>query len=190
MNKEKLKDDLKLLVEYRDMHFNESNWPFIDDRDAFVDYTTSILDDIESIDSYADDKYIRLLADFDNYKKRIEKQNASISETVKSTFLAKLLPTLDGLERIASSLNANSSNPIESGTLLAYKNILAFLKSVGCEKIECNIGDEFDYNKHDAVTSMPAAGIRGGHICGIVSSGWQFNGQTLIPTKVAIASED
>lgn len=190
MDNEQIKKYLNQLVEYRDMHFNTADWPVIEDKNAFIESTETLLDDIDAIDHSTKDEYaIRLLADFDNYKKRVQRQYNDLENDAYSKMLKKLLPALDGLERIVNSMNASDCSQVEQGVALAYKNILSQLNSLGCSKIECKIGDEFNYDEHDAISAIPIDEIKPNHIANIASSGWKFNGKTLIPAKVVVSME-
>lgn len=187
MDNKQIKKYINQLVEYRDMHFNNATWPTIEDRDEFAESTNALLDAIDHIE---DDKYIRLLADFDNYKKRMQRYCNDIENDSCSKMLKKILPALDGLERIANSIDASDCSPVEQGIALAYKNILSQLNSIGCSKIECQAGDEFNYDMHDAISVIPTTEMKPNHIVDIASSGWNFNGKTLIPAKVVVSMEN
>ena len=110
MDNKQIKKYINQLVEYRDMHFNNATWPNIEDRDEFAESTNALLDAIDHIE---DDKYIRLLADFDNYKKRMQRYCNDIENDACSKMLKKILPALDGLERIANSIDASDCSPVE-----------------------------------------------------------------------------
>ncbi len=103
-------------------------------------------------------KYLQ--ADFENYRKRIDREIKEIEEFSNYNLIKKLLPTLDELElaiRIAEERNEKSS--ILEGVKIAYKNLLSALETEGLRRIEA-LGKEFDPNLHEAVEKVQGNGER------------------------------
>lgn len=94
------------------------------------------------------DKYLRLMAEYDNYRKRTQKEKESIYPEAKANVTAEFLPVLDNLERALSS--ASDADPLCEGLKMVMKQFETALKSVGCEYIEA-VGQKFDPNLHNAV---------------------------------------
>lgn len=191
MDIDKIKTYLKELIAYRDRHFNMDDLNEIEDRNAFAEESECILDLCDSIDTECkeyNEKYIRLLADFDNYRKRSSAEMAQQCEKAKIKLLEAILPNIDNFEKVCNSLEtSHSEDKFEDGMHIAYDALMNSLKQIGCEKIDCNLGDEFDYKIHDAIGVIPSQ-YENGHVAGIAASGWKLDGKTIIPVKVMVAS--
>ena len=94
------------------------------------------------------DKLMRQMAEFDNYRKRTEKEKASMYEVGAREVLEKLLPIVDNFER--GLADADESDPFADGILKIYKQLVTTLEEIGVKPIE-SVGCEFDPNLHNAV---------------------------------------
>jgi len=96
------------------------------------------------------DKYVRLYADFDNYKKRTQKEMLGSYNNGLSSALEQILPVVDNFDRAIAAIDDADKSDFSQGVSMIYKQLIDVLKSFGVEPIEA-IGKNFDPNFHDAV---------------------------------------
>lgn len=94
------------------------------------------------------DKYLRLVAEYDNYRKRTAKEKESIYPEAKVSVVSQVLPVLDNLERALAA--SQSEDPLYEGVKMISKQFYEVLKSIGVEEIK-TVGEKFDPNFHNAV---------------------------------------
>ncbi len=103
------------------------------------------------------DKYLRLLADFENFRRRTAKEKLEFLEQANAKLILELLPVLDDFERAAKSMDApeTSIESVKNGITLVYGKFLKSLERQGLMPIHSN-GEVFDVEKHEAITQIPA----------------------------------
>ena len=131
---------------------------------------------------------VQTCADFENYKKRMQRQQADIINKANKDILENLLKVIDDFDRVQESMKTYESNPVIEGIKLVYNNLLKVLADEGCEKIQCKSGDVFDVNFHEAVASLPRepGQVNGGTIAQVMQTGWLLNGNLLRAAKVIV----
>ncbi len=134
------------------------------------------------------DKYLRLSAEFDNYRKRTLKEKAELIKNGGEKTLTAILPVLDDLERALHT--AETSNDVESlrkGIELIYGKFLKVLAQEGLQKIETE-GKDFDTDYHEAIALVPAPSedVKG-KILDCVQTGYTLNDKVIRHAKVAVA---
>lgn len=107
----------------------------------------AVLDKSEFISK---DDYMRLAADFDNYKKRTIRDKDITTFQIKEKLISNMLPIIDDFDRLFSSLTSNVSS---SGLHLIYNNLIKTMSSFGATRIETKCGDKFDVNLHEAIAT-------------------------------------
>jgi molecular chaperone GrpE len=102
------------------------------------------------------DKYIRLLAEFENYKRRTIKERLELMDTAAQSTIVALLPVLDDFDRAkANAEKKDSKEPFSDGVKLVYNKLYTILQQKGLEPMESN-GVDFDPEYHEAITEIPA----------------------------------
>ena len=101
-----------------------------------------------------DDAYLRLLAEFENFKKRTEKEQQYWLSHIKKVLLVNLLPILDDFER-ALSHNTATKDQEQQGLTLIYKKLFQILEKEGLKTMKVNVGAPFDANAHEALSTRP-----------------------------------
>ncbi len=141
-----------------------------------------------------EEKYIRLIAEFDNYKKRSSRQFADLIKNANEELILELLNIVDDFERALEALlppkaenKSEESENTLSGMRLIYEKFLSVLKSKGVEVIEA-LGHPFDPNYHEAVMQVPTNEHDEGVVINVVSSGYMLNGKVIRHAKVIVAS--
>ena len=99
------------------------------------------------------DKYIRLFAEFENYKRRTSKERIELYKTAGKEILTSLVPVLEDFKR---ALNQDSESDNDEGIKLIYSKFNDTLKNQGLIEVEVNIGDIFDPEIHEAISQIPA----------------------------------
>ncbi|MDR2065867.1 MAG: nucleotide exchange factor GrpE [Prevotellaceae bacterium] len=133
------------------------------------------------------DKYIRLSAEFDNYRKRTAREKLEILRNGGEEIIKGLLPVLDDFNRcIASMETATDIEAIKEGILLIYSKLSGFLKSQGLTEIETT-DCELDTNLHDAVTKFPVSDkSKKGKIIDVAQKGYKLNDKVIRFAKVIV----
>jgi molecular chaperone GrpE len=130
------------------------------------------------------DSWLRSQADFQNYKKRLERDNEMMYTSMKGDIIKKVLPALDDLERALQ--NRRAEDPWADGIELIARKLQNMLESEGVKKIEA-LGVEFDPNFHEAISHEPANGAKSGHVIGVVQNGYMLGERVIRPALVRVA---
>lgn len=133
------------------------------------------------------DKYLRTVAEFDNYKKRTIKEKTELILNGSEKTVTTFLPILDDMERaIANASKATDITAVEEGWELIYNKFIKQLDSIGVKKIETNDAD-FDVDYHEAVAMVPGMGDdKKGKVIDCVQTGYTLNDKVIRHAKVAV----
>lgn len=124
-----------------------------DEQEAKSDLEIKVLQ--EKLDA-ANDKYLRLSAEFDNYRKRTLKEKAELTKSAGEQILEKILPVMDNFERALQSMETATDVPaLREGVQLIYTTFRDFLSQHGVKEIEC-VNTDFNPDLQEAVTKIPA----------------------------------
>jgi len=142
----------------------------------------------EPVDYY--EKYLRLQAEFENARKRMEKEKSEYAKFANEYFVMELLPILDSLEMAEKYIKeANDLNAVRQGVDMIQSQIQKFLKDIGLERIDA-VGVKFDPNFHEAVETEEAKEKEDGIVTAELKPGYRFNGKLLRPVAVKIAKRN
>ncbi|MGB6269514.1 MAG: nucleotide exchange factor GrpE [Olleya sp.] len=127
------------------------------------------------------DKFLRLFAEFENYKKRTSRERIELFQTASKDVMVSMLPVLDDFERALLHIEDDKeAEELRKGVLLIYNKLLQTLQQKGLAKIEVNKGDVFDADHHEAVTQIPAPSPDlKGKIIDVIEKGYKL-GETVI----------
>jgi len=133
------------------------------------------------------DKYLRLYAEFDNYKKRNVKEKIDMMKTAAVDTLSALLPVLDDFDRAKKNADDDSSTEVFSeGVSLVYNKLYSLLKQKGLEPMDSN-GADFDPELHEAVTEIPAPTEEmKGKVIDTIEKGYRLNDKIIRYAKVVV----
>ena len=134
------------------------------------------------------DKFMRLFAEFENYKKRTNKERLELFKTASEGVMLAMLPVLDDFERALMHIEEDKeAEELRKGVLLIYNKLLNTLEQKGLSKIEVNKGDTFDADDHEAVTQIPAPSEDlKGKIIDVVERGYKLGDKVIRFPKVVI----
>lgn len=134
-----------------------------------------------------EDKYVRLSAEFDNYRKRTLKEKMDLTKTAGEDLLVKILPVVDDFERGMKNLNESQNiEGVKEGIALIYNKFKDFLNQNGVKEIEA-MGTDFDIDLHDAVTKIPAPDKKlKGKVVDVIEKGYILFDKVIRYSKVVI----
>ena len=132
------------------------------------------------------DRLLRKTAEFDNYRKRVEKERRERSEWAAADMLTELLTIVDDLERALATDAPPEAEPYRAGVELIHRRLQEVLRKRGATPIE-SLGEEFDPHLHQAVAYEETPGAREGEIVGEMSKGYKLGERLLRPAMVKVA---
>lgn len=136
--------------------------------------------------SQEQDKYLRLFAEFENFKKRTSRERIELFKTAGQEVISSLLPILDDLERAVNNTPEEQNKEIE-GFVLIQNKLNDIMKSNGLIATETKIGDTFDAEVHEAITLIPAPdATQKGKIIDITEKGYQLGDKIIRFPKVVV----
>jgi molecular chaperone GrpE len=133
------------------------------------------------------DKYIRLQAEFDNYRKRTLKEKMELTKSAGEKILVNVLPVVDNFERALQAMEtAQEVEAVKEGVSLIYNNFKEFMVQNGVKEIEA-INQEFDTDIHEAITKIPAPSEElKGKVVDCVEKGYTLNEKVIRFSKVVV----
>ncbi len=132
-----------------------------------------------------DDSYLRLAADFDNYRKRVAREHAQLTRRANERLLNELLPVLDDLERALEAAAQHEEAKLEEGVQLVHQSLSALLERHGLTEIEAN--GPFDPHVHEALLAQPGDGAEEGSVLQVLQKGYRLGEHVLRPARVIVA---
>jgi molecular chaperone GrpE len=133
------------------------------------------------------DKWLRLRADMENFKKRMEKEKSEHLKFGNESLLKAILPILDNLERaIDHGKNARENSPLMVGVEMIRKELASLLEKFGVKPVPA-AGEAFDPEKHEAI-SQEESGLDANRVVSVVQSGYFYHDRLLRPAKVIVSS--
>ena len=133
------------------------------------------------------DKFLRLFAEFENYKRRTAKERIELFSTASEEVMISLLPILDDFDRASAEIEKDKDNEIFKGVLLIKNKLFDSLKSKGLALIEVNKGDGFNADNHEAVTQIQAPSKdMEGKIIDVIEKGYKLGEKVIRYPKVVI----
>ena len=133
------------------------------------------------------DDYIRLMAEFDNFRRRTSQEKLELVSMASTDTIKGLLPVLDDCERAMNVLKeSNDSEAAKEGTELIYHKLMAYLQSKGLAVIEA-LGQDFDTDLHEAVAQFPVQEEeKKGKVFDVVQTGYTLNDKVIRFAKVVV----
>ena len=133
------------------------------------------------------DRLLRTTAEFDNFRKRVERDRREMAERASEGVLLDLLPVVDDLERaLAADAAGDGAEAYRRGVELIYRQLTDLLARRGVKPIDA-LGADFDPNLHQAVSSEAAEGYRDGEVIAVLRTGYLLNDRLLRPAMVKVA---
>ena len=135
----------------------------------------------------ANDKFLRLYSEFDNYRKRTLKEKAELSKTASEDLIVSMLPVVDDFERALLSMHSlDKDSPYHQGVQLIYTKLMNILLQKGLEPMK-SVGETFNTDFHDAITKIPASDdSMKGKVVDEIEKGYFLNGKVIRFAKVVV----
>ena len=150
-----------------------------------IDDLTAKLEESENKIADADDKYPRLCAEYDNYRKRTSKEKLEIFSDSTIKCIAEILPVLDNFERAIESECTDES--FKNGMQMIYSQFSDSLKKIGVTEMEA-LGAEFDPNLHNAIKQTEDENFGENIVCEVFQKGYMYNDKVIRHAVVAVAN--
>tara|TARA_B100000780_G_scaffold69008_1_gene45724 strand:+ start:1559 stop:2053 length:495 start_codon:yes stop_codon:yes gene_type:complete len=133
------------------------------------------------------DKFLRLFAEFENYKKRTSKERLELYKTASQELMSALLPLIDDMDRASLEFDKSKEEGLVEGFSLIKNKFSEILKSQGLIITKVNKGDEFDAEIHEAITQIPAEDKKmKGKVIDVIESGYKLGEKILRYPKVVV----
>ncbi len=133
------------------------------------------------------EKYLRLFAEFENYKKRTSKERLELFKTANQEVISALIPVLDDFERAQEQAQKTEKSAEVEGFFLIFNKFFEILKNQGLQASSVEKGTPFDAEKHEAITQIPAPSPEEkGKIIDIVEKGYQLGEKIIRYPKVVV----
>lgn len=163
---------------------NENNETSAETSDTETSLEETLQNEVNSLK----DKYTRLFAEFDNYKKRTSKERVELIQTAGKEVIEKLLPILDDFDRALNAMeNAQEVESIKEGVELIHNKFKNTLQSQGLKAMEDAKGQPFDADLQEAITTAPAPeDSLKDKIIDVIEKGYYLNDKVLRYAKVVI----
>ena len=131
------------------------------------------------------DKFLRLFAEFENYKRRTSKERIEMFKTASQDVIVSMLPVLDDFDRALNEINKARDKELLKGVELISNKFRETLKSKGLEQMEVKEGDTFDAEIHEAITQIPAPKDKlKGKVVDVVEKGYKLGDRIIRYPKV------
>lgn len=148
---------------------------------------------VEDFKKQADDRYARLMAEFQNFKKRSAKEKQDIHSYANEKIIRDLLEVLDNFERAISlmengnpDVKSDENNAMQEGISLILSQLLEVLTKAGLEEIEA-LGQEFNPKFHHAVLNEPSDEFKSGEVSKVLQKGYKLNDRVIRPAMVVVS---
>lgn len=135
------------------------------------------------------DKFLRLFAEFENFKKRTSKERMDLFKTAGQDVIVSLLPVMDDFERALKEISKAEDKELFKGVELISNKFRETLKNKGLEEVKAKQGDVFDAEIHDAVTQIPAPQKKlKGKIIDVIEKGFKLGDRIIRHPKVVVGN--
>ncbi len=141
----------------------------------------------EGAETVDNEKYLRLMAEFQNYKRRTEKEKGDIHRYATENLVVQLVEILDNFDRALDQSEATQDKAFLEGMELIFKQLTEVLTKNGVEEIKA-LGEDFDPNFHNAVMMEDTDKYESGKVSEVLQKGYILNGKVVRPSMVKVAN--
>jgi molecular chaperone GrpE len=157
------------------------------DIEKHVEELATERDKLKTEVSEIKDRYLRVLADFENYRKRVARDNEERTRCATEDLVGRLLDVIDNMERaVDASAEAKDFDGLRKGLELTYASLRYILAREGLCPIKC-VGEKFDPNCHEAIMTREQAGTTDDNVLEEVQKGYTLKGKVIRPSKVVVS---
>ncbi|MGW9686984.1 nucleotide exchange factor GrpE [Flagellimonas sp. 2504JD1-5] len=169
--------------------------PELNDENKAAETETDTQEEISTEDQLRNDlakekdKFLRLFAEFENFKKRTSKERMELFKTAGQEVIVSLLPVMDDFDRALKEISKSEDKEMFKGVELINNKLRETLKGKGLEQIKVKEGDVFDAEVHDAITQIPAPNKKlKGKIIDVVEKGFKLGERIIRHPKVVVGN--
>ena len=179
------KNDKMKETEYEEeVGFDEND---INEQETAEEKVTDALAELQEEFQREKDRYLRLFAEFENFKKRTARERVDMFKTAGADVIGSLLPVLDDFERALKEIEKSEDDSLHKGVELIHNKLRETLKSKGLHLMDVKPGDAFDADSHEAITQIPAPEDKlKGKIIDVVEKGYTLGDKIIRYPKVVI----
>lgn len=149
---------------------------------------SSIEEEIEKLKSELEEskeKYLRLVAEFDNFRKRNAKEKLEIIQTASKDVIVSMLEVLDDADRAQQQLTSAETDQVQQGVLLVFNKLRNILQSKGIKLMDAK-GKPFNPDLHEAIAELPAGDDMRGKVVEVVQNGYYLNDKIIRFAQVVV----
>jgi molecular chaperone GrpE len=132
------------------------------------------------------DMYLRALADFENYRRRVERDRSTVTRAGKREIILSLLDVMDGFERALNHMN-DAPRSVAQGLQALHRQLLGVLETQGVTPLK-SLGETFNPEVHDAIGSVESEEVESGAVAEELQRGYRWGDDVLRPARVRVAS--
>ena len=159
----------------------------INEQEIAEEKVTDALSELQDEFQQEKDRYLRLFAEFENYKKRTSRERIEMFKTAGEDVINSMLPILDDFERALKEIQKSEDNGLFKGVELIHNKLSETLKAKGLQLMEVKAGDVFDADSHEAITQIPAPEEKlKGKIIDVIEKGYTLGDKIIRFPKVVI----
>lgn len=157
-----------------------------DEEDAVSEYndTAAQFAELEESLAEANDKYLRLFAEYDNYRKRTEREKAETYSNAAAKCIENILPVIDSFER-SMEFECTDEN-FRNGMAMIFNQLKEFMNKMNVTELDA-LGAEFDPNFHNAIQQQEGTDYAANHVCAVFQKGYMMGDKLIRPAMVAVA---
>lgn len=175
--------------EIEEINSEEQTTQEVEDNGSKNEEVKSIEEQLQEELAKEKDKFLRLFAEFENYKRRTSKERMDLFKTAGQEVIVSLLPVLDDFERASKELSKSEDKEMFKGVELINVKLKETLKAKGMEEVEAKQGDTFDAELHDAITQIPAPNKKlKGKIIDVIERGYKLGDRIIRHPKVVVGN--
>lgn len=180
--------DTEVTSSENSQEFNQDSTSEFNDAEGEETAETS-LEKLEKAVASEQDKFLRLFAEFENYKKRTSKERMDLFKTANQEVIVAMLPVVDDFERAMKELSKEQDSELYKGVSLIQNKFIGVLKNKGLEEVVVSAGDTFDSEMHDAITQIPAPDKKmKGKVIDVIEKGFQLGDKIIRHPKVVVGN--
>lgn len=179
----KKKKDIKIEAEESET----SNGEEMVADDTNIDLSERV-EELEKKNEELNDRLIRRLAEFENYKKRTDLEKDELFKYAAQPFILKILTVHEDLQRSLTHINDEKKDALIEGLKLVADKFTQILKEQGVTQIEA-LGKEFDHEYHEALLQQPSKEFPPNHVINVVDTGYMFKDKVIKHAKVVVSQE-
>ncbi|MDZ7860159.1 MAG: nucleotide exchange factor GrpE [Candidatus Krumholzibacteriota bacterium] len=159
----------------------------LNEKDEIIEEMRDELEETKQLLKNKEDRLLRMIAEFDNFRKRIGREQDLRRKRMYADVLENILPVLDDFDR-AFEIEKNHGDDFTKGIKLIHNRLNGILEKLGIKEIDAE-GNRFNPEYHEAMGEVESEGVESGNVAHVVLKGYTFDGMVIRPAKVIVAKK-